>query len=601
MEPSKSRGQEIYLSLCQQLLRSGPPCDHRSVNLRRDLETLESRFHAEGLSFLTKTLPRLGKWLDGVLVENTPSPPPGFATWKKSSIPAFMQAYFRRVLGDDGRVLDDADPACVLHIRQVCFVLYKLELPYSAQAEDATVAAFVQTESDLDTLDLTPAEATIALASRITSSVFVGFDPMDITPRHGPGSVATGERLEEKWEFSRLFRPIHRVYPYYDYFVVGGSREILDRLDWYRSLDRRERGIAKVVLVPKDSRGPRLISCEPLEYQWIQQGLGRKISHFLEFGSRLTRGHVNFTNQEINRDHAMSSSRTQRYATIDLKDASDRVSLDLVRSVFRHQPKLLSCFEACRTSATLLPSGVVQDLKKFAPMGSALCFPVEAYIFWVICTAAVVSRLGLPLKKVAREIYVYGDDIVVPTAWVSCCIQHLEQVGLRVNHSKCCLRGSFRESCGMDAYRGVCVTPTRVKTPWSEKASDGRLYVSWLATSNELRCKGYDHAADLILGELSRIFGEIPRGTPFSAFPCVAVDSPEEAEAYNGSKFRRRWNARYQRFEYRVLRTTSKHVVSGLDSWPRLLRNTVSPNSLDPSVIVVPRSMQIKRGWSAVY
>jgi hypothetical protein len=169
---------------------------------------------------------------------------------------------------------------------------------------------------------------------------------------------------------------------------VGGGKEIIDRVQWYRGLERLPAGTAKVVLVPKDSRGPRLISAEPLEYQWIQQGVGRSIVAHLE-AHHLTKGRVNFTHQEVNRRLAQESSATLELATLDLKDASDRVSLELVRRVFKNTPELVRALEAIRTDATLLPDGRVQSLKKFAPMGSAVCFPVEAFVFWAILTASI--------------------------------------------------------------------------------------------------------------------------------------------------------------------------------------------------------------------
>jgi hypothetical protein len=569
-------------------------------SIERDCDTVRHRTTFEGLSFLTKTLPKLGKALDQGLENSRFSCPKEFRLLKGCSIPAFMQGYFNRVFDSAGYLLDDADPVAVSHIRQVCFLVYKLEVPYSLEQESRVIETFVENEEYLRSFSM-PDDEVLRLSSRITSTVFEGFDPMDITPRHGPGAVSTGERLEDKWVFSRKYSGIHAVYPYYDYFVVGGAREILDRLDWYKSLRPTPRGIAKVVLVPKDSRGPRLISCEPLEYQWIQQGLGRKLSHHLERISPLTRWRVNFTNQEINRDHALQSSLTGEYATIDLKDASDLVSLKLVRAIFRNEEKLLRCLEACRTSATLLPDGRVLDLEKYAPMGSALCFPVEAYCFWVLCVSEVVSTRGLPLKSVARSIYVYGDDIVVPSDWVDQCIQCLERYGLRVNRSKCCIKGSFRESCGMDAFKGVCVTPIRLKTLWTGRSVDGSALESYTSFMNLIRERGYDSVSDHVRQLVEGVFGVLPLGTPFASYPCVKDSSPERVVEVNSRHFKRRWNRRYQRVEFRVLRTLPRKRDSVLDDWPRLLREQVLPGNLEPSRVVVPRSTIIKRDWVAVY
>jgi hypothetical protein len=372
---------EDYLDLVLSVLDQDPLGITSRKDLDRDRRTLCDRFEAEGLSFLTKTLPLLGKALDLGLVESSLCVPREFKKAHKcTGIPAFLQTYFRLVFAEDGMLLEQADPRAVKHLRQVLFMLYKLELPYSEASEKRVIASFVATERELELGSDSPTGDLLAAASYIVRDVLMGFDPMDVMPKHGPGAVATGERLEEKWLFKRLYSQINRVYPYYDYYIVGRGRELLDRLDWYRSLERQISGCAKVVLVPKDSRGPRLISCEPLEYQWIQQGLGRKLVEHLE-SFWMTKGKINFTNQEVNRELALTSSLTQEYATLDLKEASDRVSVELVSRLFAHSDATLKALLATRTTATKLPDGSVLSLNKFAPMGSALCFPVEAFCF----------------------------------------------------------------------------------------------------------------------------------------------------------------------------------------------------------------------------
>ena len=594
---------EFYVRLHAQLIRSDPletsSSGYKSLN--RDLFTLRKRVATEGLAFLTKSLPKLGKTFDRALVTGNFNVPLGFKTAKGcANIPAFLQAYFKLVFDDTGLLLDVASVDAIKHIRQVLYFAYKLELPFSETDESQVIENFVTTDRELELIDSPLASDILSLAKIITRKVFHDFDHKDIRPRHGPGAVATGEKLDSKWKFSRRYNAIHQVYPYYNYYVVGGARELTDRLSWYRSLQRLESGCAKVVLVPKDSRGPRLISCEPLEYQWIQQGLGRKLSRHLEYDSSYTRGRVNFRRQEINRSLAKISSTNQRYATLDLKDASDRVSLAAVRAIFKDCPELLRALEACRTTETKLPDGRVVKLNKYAPMGSALCFPVEAYIFWVIIVSAVIRGKNLPLEKVGKRIFVYGDDIVVPTDWATLSIQGLESVGLLVNEDKSCITGYFRESCGLDAYKGVEVTPVRLRKQWSSQNTDGTALQSYTSLANSLAARGYSSVSDLVWAELESLYGKMPYGTFRASYPCRVVASPSQAEYLNRTLFRWRASGRYQRVEFLLPSLSLRRRKTKLDGWLRLMRDNISPPVGDPSVIVLPLSMSIKRGWMGV-
>lgn len=611
MALSKSQ-TDFYVGLLSETLFDNPQhlCSARSI--QRDVLTITSRASKEGLGFLTKTLPKLGKALDEGLTSTRFTIPSEFKTAKDMSIPAFMQAYFKRVFDRDGVLLENADPLCVMHLRQVCFMLYKLELPYKEADKQRVIASFKSTEMELQLADDAYATDELIGASYIIRDALNGFDHKDIRPRHGPGAVATGETLDQKWEFSRLYKGIHQVYPYYEYFVVGGGRELIDRLGWYRKLLRLEEGCSKFVLVPKDSRGPRSINAEPLEFQFVQQGLGRALVRHLE-SFWMTRGQINFTDQEVNRRLALESSLTREYATLDLKDASDRVSLRLVRSLFRHVPELLRALEATRTTHTRLPKdkrstvkshrlfGEVIPLAKFAPMGSALCFPIEALCFWAICVSAVSRRARLLPAEVRKHVYVYGDDIIVKTEWADMCMQALTEAGLRVNLTKSCISGDFRESCGMDAFKGVCVTPTRLKALWSKKRSDGSAYVSYIAFANHMASKGYLNTSDYVWKALAKTYGRIPFGVESTSFPCRVVSDPELAMRLNAKPGRVRWSTTLHRFEFLVRKLKNTRVNATVDGWCRLLRNQLTSfEERDPSVNVLPYSLKIKYGWAAV-
>lgn len=590
---------DFYIDLAASMIASDPPRLSRNRDKIADITTIRRRTQRESLSFLTKTLPKLGKALDKALEEGHFSVPSGFKRSAQSeNIPALLQVYFMSIFEPDGRLRENPNVGAIKHLRQVLFAFYKLELPYSPNQEEKVLSGFIQTEQELKAF-ATPVTDHIDLASWIVEEVFRDFDPYCIVPRHGPGAVATGEKLDEKYVFGRYYTHLHQFYPFSCYMRTSTSH-FSDQLAEMIELPRYKSGTAKVVLVPKDSRGPRLISCEPLEYQWIQQGLGRALSAHIE-SHPLTSGRVNFSSQEYNRSLALQSSIDRSYATLDLKDASDRNSLELVRSLFAGCNKLLRALESCRTEATILPDGRRVPLVKFAPMGSACCFPVEAICFWALAVAARCVEERLTFEEAASQVYVYGDDIIVPTHAADSCIRILEECYLKVNLDKSCIKGFFRESCGMDAFKGVEITPTRVKSLWSNTPSDGHAYASYVSYLNSFRVKGYHETFEFLRNAITRTYGSIPYGTSDSSFPCIHVADAGTAEVSNLiAGFKHRYNADLQREEFRLKYLSPRRKPTELDSWERLLRNVVSGEQKDPSTVVLPYSTQIKYGWRRV-
>lgn len=472
-------------------------------------------------------------------------------------------------------------------------MFYKLEAPYSAADTNRVIDNFVSTEGELHELTLPD----LRVEESIAKAVFEGFDSKNIMPRHGPGAVSTGEKLDGKYDFKRLYDSIHQRYPYYSYFVTGVNH-LSDEVLWYESLERVNSGTTKVVLVPKDSRGPRLIACEPLEYMWLQQGLGRSIVSHLE-SQKLTRGMINFTSQDINRKLALSSSVTRKWDTIDLKDASDRVSLSLVNGIFNRMPELLKDLRGLRSTHTLLPDGRTLELKKFAPMGSSLCFPVEAFCFWVICVAALVRETGRSVQHCAKSVYVYGDDLIIKHENTGFCIGALEACGLKVNHDKSFRDGSFRESCGMDAFNGVEVTPVKLRTPWSGDQSDGKAYVSYVKTAQQLERRGYRVTAAYLWDRLDTLYGSVPYGTIDSSYPCRVVLKRETAQKYNlylGVN-KAVWDCDLQSFKIRVWAYTGRYTPVLLDDWSRLSRYFSTGVGDNPSEQPLPFSNGLTKRW----
>lgn len=399
-------------------------------------------------------------------------------------------------------------------LRQYCYIFYKMEKPYEPAIVDSVIDGWKRTEESLRdlTVDSNPSfDASV----RLSRWIWKDFDPSDIKPGHGPGAVATGERDNGKWDFSVWYNQLRDYYPCDTYhpcgLIVESHEEYGFRYPYadlnpaYFDLPHLDLSITKVVLVPKDSRGPRLISEEPLVMQFLQQGLARKMMAFIESHRRIS-GSIRFLDQSINQDLACEGSVTGLYSTIDLKDASDRITRSLVKYLFPEN--LANHLLALSSTHTTLPNGDQYELFKFAPMGSALCFPVLSFVCWALIEP--IRSKKCPKLKVA----VFGDDLIVPTSIYSEVRLALEDAGLKINESKSFSKARgllFRESCGTDWLSGHLVTPIRIKKNPPVNASSPSELLAWRDYESAFRKAGYLNAANAVEVHLTSICGPLAR------------------------------------------------------------------------------------------
>ena len=141
-------------------------------------------------------------------------------------------------------------------------------------------------------------------------------------------------------------------------------------------------------------------------------------------------------------------------------------------------------------------------LRKFASMGSAMCFPIEAMVFLAIAVLVmhkVDGRAPTPksCKFYARKCKVFGDDIIIPNHYAPSTVLGLTYFGLKVNEAKSFFKGKFRESCGVDAYDGYNITPVYIRTLPPRTILNVSEVVSWVKLCNHLfesglwRCSEY--------------------------------------------------------------------------------------------------------------
>lgn len=504
---------------------------------RLTIQKISERVTHEGVSFLTKTLPKLGKAFDKGLVNETLVLPPEFERIQGTELPKLFGELFALVFDSLGRIIPSANPNVVRIIRELTYLFYKYEIPCEQSLNDNAIEAFVQTDDKIPEIlnsdsymdFITGKDGVLPTCRGLLHLLFDGYDLGAFTPRQGPGAVARREKYAAKftWEYiplrtAQVFGP--------EYFYPDWDRRIKEFADL-----KSDEIPTRVVTVPKDSRGPRVISAEPKELIWLQLGVMGRIYDLVE-SHPLTRGYVNFRDQSINGRLALVSSKTQEWATLDLAEASDRVPLHLVEAIFPED--VLRYLLAARSKYTMVPTGRVLKLNKFAPMGSALCFPVLALVTW-----AVLRAHGLTC-------YVYGDDIIVKRGETQLAIDALTRVGLKVNKDKCCSEGFFRESCGIDAYKGIDVSPVRIRTVWESRRSPA-VYASWLSYANSLYLRGYLRCADAIALGLEAIYGPIHRDNSCSGLTPSLYFGDESLN----KRLECKYSKRYQRLRYRVTST----------------------------------------------
>lgn len=618
---------------------------YQSYVTKMDITVFKRRVEHEGLDFLTTVLPKIGKALDefhATTAWNEPSDftsdpfflvdtndvdgkPLTFVLTEKefmdrenekdfiSCSTMLREIRIPKFLGRAIRFALEGDSLAVDCVRQLTLAFYKLKVIH----DESTVAEFLVNFRNIDEglADLSDTEDSNTLLilrhmRSIIGRVLCNEDPYDIKPCHGSGATACRTANWDKYYKLDYYKKLDDVYPYSDLFFYSYTHlaDEYKKLETSRVVDVPK---ARVVLVPKDSRGPRVISCEPSELMYVQQGLMRKLYGIVE-SHPMTAGHVNFSDQYVNRELARLSSIDGRCATLDLSDASDRVSLSLVREVF--PSNWVRCLEACRSEVTILPDKSEVKLKKFAPMGSSCCFPVEALVFWACAEAVMhISRHGLkplPRKwKYESQVFVYGDDIICPSALAGGVIEGLELIGLKVNRSKSFLSGPFRESCGGDYHKGYDVSPVRLRERFSSR---GTGIIAAADFANSLIAKfGYDKCNSLI---------QVIEEAVEYVYPRTELDLPGSLRippcSSNDVFFARRFNKDRQRFEHRILGLSSVVLNKRLPSWEELLRKELQVLNDDtardvyanrianmekhllPGQYAVPHSARKNWGWA---
>jgi len=547
----------------------------------------EIRGSYEGLQWCLNEAPKLEKYILGCIETGGNPDLDTFPVW------------LRRLAGASVK-----DALMLRLLRQLLLFCYKASITHDNKTTEKTFQGFLETNLAVRNSGNLLARASPVLldsARRHVQSVLFGFREKALKPSHGPGAVTTSK---SRW--MHRYSTIESVYPYSDFYYLYFNR---DHISQYEDADCKDMIEAKLIAVPKDSRGPRLICVHPAEAIWLQQGLRRELERTIAIRRASLGpwpcGHVHFDDQSVNGKIALLSSRSGHYATLDMKEASDRISDVLVQVLFGRKYKFFGC---CRAQKFVIPSlgslkNLRGDLHSYAPMGNATTFPVQSLIFWAICVASL-QRRGFHQPGAA---FVFGDDIAVPSSCAEAVIDDLESFGLLVNRTKSFWRGAFRESCGVDAFNGVNVTPVRWKTTIDAEHISGMQSLSDIAM--RLRKAGYEEAALCTYATLRRRLRSISGKQLFTTnndmHGGIAEYSLNEPQVWRDAY----WHRRFQWFHSPVWRLESSDDSVASCDWNHVLESVCSlerRSSVDMTGMRSPRSesvlrrMKLNRGWIPV-
>jgi hypothetical protein len=503
-----------------------------------DVKTIHARFEHEGISFLTISLPNFGKdferSLDQGMVDRSLFTGFRFRAGLPLLLGGFLDLVFER---SSGRLLSNPSIDAILAIRQLTLMFGKVLLPCSDTRVRKAIDGFVECEKEVRVSDKRRSPIDLEAFRRISDMLFAqSFSDIDrkiynmeIVPKHGPGATSDKLMGNQKFNQRTWTTRLESILPSGEMLLPNWS--FYSKLDEIRFLEPGSETPMRVVTVPKTLKTPRIIGIEPTAMQYAQQAILAEIQAVLSKPYKLTRNGTKRANplrsiiglddQTPNQVLAREGSSNGSLATLDLSEASDRVSNQLVREMVRNHPYLHRAVDASRSRKADVPGYGVVRLAKFAPMGSALCFPFEAMVFVTMIFVGIERELKRPLchsdiQSLRDKVRVFGDDIIVPVEYVRSVVHTLELFGAKVNVRKSFWNGKFRESCGKEYYDGEDVSIVRVRRVFPTQPRNAQEVISIVSLRNQLYFAGYWQTCKWLDDEIRRVIKHFPVVLPSS-------------------------------------------------------------------------------------
>lgn len=290
--------------------------------------------------------------------------------------------------------------------------------------------------------------------------------------------------------------------------------------------------------VPKTALTERPCAKEPSINAYYQRAQGLVLRRRLE-----ARGFTFERAQEVHQAMAQKASVMDDFCTVDLTSASDCKAYALVRLACPQ--RWFDSLNQTRSPFTEV-DGHWHRVEKFSSMGNGFTFELETAIFAAICLAVN------PALRPGVDLFVFGDDIIVPKDDGEAVVAALKFLGFTPNPGKTFLSGDFRESCGGDFFRGTAVRGFFLEEYPNEPQD-------WISFANGIR------------RSCGRLFDDVRRAW-FSILDCIPAEiracrGPEELGDICIHDCPTRWSIRV-RSSIRWVRVYRPHRYEGTD-WDR--------------------------------
>ena len=607
-------------------------------SLNRDKLRLYSLVENRGLSSLMIDLPNL----DSLLLQGletgrlVPTGPCSRMVSKTTLVPRLFSGLWLRIFDKLGCLRTTPDVNAIMFIRQLSNCLKSVELECSVERIENTVEEYYNIEGELrhptllweddefdafdqlkcvNFVDMLNGEYNdkpsmlykenqnvrlllrrLQLFCNSVAGVLGLYDPYSFTAsvgvrsetrrllKHGRGAVSDLPRGANRFAFPGWSTKLERDF---DSATFSAHNYSCGEVCW------AETPSSKLLSVPKSLSKPRLIAAEPTSNQWCQQITLQWLVSRMETSH--LRHFVDLSDQSKSQRMVSRASLDRKLATVDLSSASDRLSCWAIERFLKVNPTLLSPLMSSRTS--ILRDGVTNRpaimLRKFATQGTAVTFPIQS-LFFLCCVGAALGCTTIEklVKRYKGKVRVYGDDLILPVEGYANLALILDALQLKVNSSKSFVTGSFRESCGADAFCGYDITPVKPKVLEYRGPTSVQ---SLIDASNNFFNKGYWHTSVAI----ERIISAYIKLLPITAHTS-GVTGRTSFCGGNIDHLKQRWNVNLHRVEVRTLVFQAKarrKPINDITAYFQFLSENPSPSVFWESGIPAVPTLHMKRGW----